>query len=103
MKKNYRIIVIFFYAPVLISCTDIYDICDLPRGVTLQGGFYQKVNGVVSPATAPYFSLYTLGSSTAIYSNQQNISRFGVGLNPLIDSASYSISLGGNYIADTIT
>src|SRR5215217_5467849 len=88
---------------VLTSCTDIYDICDLPRNVTFQAGFYQKVNGVETAAVAPDFSLTLIGTPVIIYGNQHNTSHFGLQLNPLVDSLMYSMSLGANYIADTIT
>ena len=103
MKTKLAFTGILFIILAFISCTDSYDICDITRSVTFQGGLYQKVNGVETVASAPNFSLSMVGASIALYSNQPNTSRFGFGLNPLIDSASYSVTLGNNYPADTVT
>ena len=96
-----RIILLFIVA-TFFSCKDEYTICDQDLTVAEKSGFYHISGGVEQVGFVPLFTLTALGSTTDIYSRAQNLSKFSLPLNPLVDSAKFRLSVGDNY-TDTVT
>ena len=88
---------------ILNSCKDEYTICDVSTNVAEKSGFYHVSSGVEQPINSSSFFLTQLGSSSPIYAAVNNLGRFSLPLNPLLDSAKYQISVNNNVTIDTIT
>jgi hypothetical protein len=103
MKNSFIIIVFLVFCKNLVSCKDEYTICNPVKEVKFIAGFYQKVAGADVATQPPSLNVLMLNNTTPLYNNQNNLIEFGVTLNPLTDTARYSIGLATNLPKDTIT
>lgn len=87
----------------LFSCTDQYNICDTPRTVQLNGGFYRRVGSIESPITPTAFTLYLLNTNVKLYDQQAGLQKFNLQFNPLTDTARYFVNINNLAGGDTIT
>jgi hypothetical protein len=101
MKKNPVWLIII--SVCLFSCTDQYDICDTPRTVQLNGGFYHRSAGTESTISPAAFTLYLLSTTVKLYDQQAGLTKWNLQLNPLTDTAKYFVNINNNPGGDTIT
>ncbi|MEO6405914.1 MAG: DUF6452 family protein [Ferruginibacter sp.] len=101
MRKN--IGWVFMALVCFISCKDQYDICDTPRTVQLNGGFYHRMGGTETVNTAPAFTLSVLGTNLNLYDQQAGLQKFNLQLNQISDTAKYFVRLNNSTGADTVT
>ncbi len=87
----------------LFSCTDQYNICDTPRTVQLNGGFYRRTAGVESSISPSAFTLYLINTTVKLYDQQVALTKWNLQLNPLTDTAKYFVNINNNPGGDTIT
>lgn len=103
MSKYSHTIYGLIFLLFMMGCKDEYTICDANLLVSEKSGFYRRSGGSEQAVSAPVFSLTGLGVPSSIYSNAQNISKFSIPLNPLLDSAKFVLSVNNNSTFDTIT
>ena len=103
MKLRFNYIILFSLIVSLSSCVDQYNICDLSKSVEFKAGFYAKIAGVENATTASSLSILPLGSSSYLYNQEPNVSKFTVVPNPSADTSKYFIKVSASLPADTIS
>lgn len=88
---------------LLTACQDQYDICDKPKTVTFNAGFYEVTGGTETPVYADTLSISILNSSSGIYNQVAHVSKFSFPLNPVLDSNRYYIKMANSWPGDTLT
>lgn len=87
----------------LMSCTDQYNICDTPRNVQLNGGFYRRSGSTEAVATPFAFTLNLLNTNLKLYDMQAGLQKFNVQLNSITDTARYFVNTNNVSGGDTLT